>query len=328
MALKRALAAFATLIALAQPALADKIVVTNYGVTIGGWPYAIALAKGFFKEEGADITEILTSGGGGTTIRNILAANVPYGEVGASVALAANAQGANLRIISETLPSLADLMWVVKQDSPLKTLADLKGRKLGYTNPRSVTQGLAGYVVKAAGLKPEEVTLVKTGGFGEGLTALELGTVDATPLPQPLFATHGSKYRVLARGVDVLPPMSNTVGVTTAAAAVEKGETIKAVIRARRRGVEFLYSHQDEAAKIIAATHNLSPEAVKSVLASVAQLQVKQGIPYFGTGQISLGGIQRMMELQKEIGATDKVLDARPAIDTSFLPRDLQALKP
>ena len=39
-------------------------------------PYAVAMAKGFFKQQGADITGILSSDGGGTTVRTLLGGNL------------------------------------------------------------------------------------------------------------------------------------------------------------------------------------------------------------------------------------------------------------
>jgi NitT/TauT family transport system substrate-binding protein len=43
------------------PLSAEEIVVSNYGVSANGMPYAVALEKGFFREEGANVTGILTS---------------------------------------------------------------------------------------------------------------------------------------------------------------------------------------------------------------------------------------------------------------------------
>ena len=56
-----------SLIAGLSAAKAEEIVVSNYGVSANGMPYAIAMEKGFFKEEGANVTGILSSAGGGTT---------------------------------------------------------------------------------------------------------------------------------------------------------------------------------------------------------------------------------------------------------------------
>jgi len=72
---------------------ADEISVTQWGSSLYGLPYAVAMHDGLFKKAGVDITGILSSGGGGTTVRNILASKTPYGEVAVSAALAAQRQG-------------------------------------------------------------------------------------------------------------------------------------------------------------------------------------------------------------------------------------------
>jgi NitT/TauT family transport system substrate-binding protein len=163
-------------LAVAGSAHAEEIVVSNYGVSANGMPYAVALEKGFFKEEGANVTGILTSAGGGTTLRNMLAGNAPYGEVNPNVVVAAVQQGADLKIISDNVLTMAEFVWAVKPDSPIQSVKDLKGKKIGYTNPRSTSQALATLVVQAGGLRTEDVELVKTGGFGEGVAALDMAS--------------------------------------------------------------------------------------------------------------------------------------------------------
>src|SRR5262245_26487986 len=71
--LARLLCSAAILAAAAMPfsTRAEEIVVANYGIAANGFPFAVAMGKGFFKEEGADVTGIITSAGGGTTLRNM-----------------------------------------------------------------------------------------------------------------------------------------------------------------------------------------------------------------------------------------------------------------
>ena len=78
----------------------EEIVVTNYAITVNGMPFAVAKALGYFKEEGANVTGILSSGGGGTTIRNLLGGNLAYGETSLASVVTAAQQGAKLKIIS------------------------------------------------------------------------------------------------------------------------------------------------------------------------------------------------------------------------------------
>ena len=61
---------------------AEELAVGNYGVSANGMPFGVALVKGYFKEEGLNVTGLISSAGGGTSLRNMLAGGgVPYGEV-------------------------------------------------------------------------------------------------------------------------------------------------------------------------------------------------------------------------------------------------------
>ena len=303
---------------------AEEIVVSNYGVTTNGMPYAVAMAKGFFKQQGADVTGILSSDGGGTTVRTLLGGNLAFGEVNPTATVIAIQQGADLKIVSDNVQAVAEFIWAVKPDSPIKTSADLKGKKIGYTNPRSTSQALAILVLEKAGLKPEDAELVKTGGFGEGIVALDLGAVDITPIPEPLWSQHQGKYRAVVRASEVLPPLDNVVGVTTAKAAASRGDFIRAVIRARRQAVEFMYANPDESADIIAKAYNLSSEVARSAVRNLLSSHDKSGVRYWSAGEINLKAMNEMMRAQKIVGALKTDPDWGKIIDESFLPDDLK----
>ena len=319
---RAALAALAFALPLA--ANAEEIVVSNYGVTTNGMPYAVAMAKGFFKQQGADVTGILSSDGGGTTVRTMLGGNLAYGEINPTATVTAIQSGADLKIVSDNVQTVAEFIWAVKPDSPIKTAADLKGKKIGYTNPRSTSQALAILVLEKAGLKPDEAELVKTGGFGEGVVALDLGAVDITPIPEPLWSQHQGKYRAVVRASDVLPPLDNVVGVTTAKAAASRGDFIRAVIRARRQAVEFMYANPDESADIIAKAYNLSSEVARSAVRNLLGSHEKSGVRYWSAGEINLKAMNEMMRAQKIVGALKTDPDWSKIIDESFLPDDLK----
>src|SRR5690349_11786333 len=133
----RSVAIAALALGLAATAEAQQIAVGNFGVAANGMPYAVAMEKGYFKAEGIDVTGIITSAGGGTSLRNMLAGGVPYGEVNPGVVIAAIQQGADLKIISDNVLTVAEFIWAVKPDSKIKTIKDFKGAKIGFTNPRS-----------------------------------------------------------------------------------------------------------------------------------------------------------------------------------------------
>jgi len=312
---------------LSAAAGAEEIVVSNYAVSANGMPFGVAMAKGYFKEEGLNITGLISSAGGGTTLRNMLAGGgVPYGEVNPGVVVSAVLAGADLKIVSDNVLTVAEFVWAVKPDSPVKTLKDLKGHKIGYTNPRSTSQALANMLVQSAGLKPDEVELVKTGGFGEGIAALDSGLIDVAPITEPLWSKVKGKYRAVVTASDVLPPLDNVVGVATEEMMAKRGDFIRAVIRARRKAVQFMKEHPDEAGDIVAKQYNLEPEVARAAVRNLVTSTTK-GVPYWGDGQIHLEGLKRMIEAQRSVGAITGEVDYNKLVDTRFLPDDIKAIK-
>ena len=305
----------------------EELVVSNFAVSANGMPFGVALAKGYFKDEGLNITGLISSAGGGTTLRNMLAGGgSPYGEVNPVAVVSAVLAGADLKIVSDNVLTVAEFVWAVRQDSPIKTIKDLKGRKIGYTNPRSTSQALANLLLESAGYKPGDVELVKTGGFGEGIAALEAGQVDIVPITEPLWSKYKNKFRAVVVASDALPPLDNVVGVTTVEMAEKKGDFIKGVIRARRKAVKFMHDNPDEAAEIVAKQYNIDKDVAKSAILNLTKSTTK-GVPYWGEGDIHLEGLKRMIEAQKKVGAISGDVDYGKLIDTRFLPDDLKKMK-
>jgi len=312
--------------ALTGAARAEEIVVSNYGVAANGMPYAIAMEKDFFKAEGADVTGILSSSGGGTTVRNLLTGNLAYGEIDLAGTVAAIQQGADLKIISDNVLTVAEFVWATKPDSAIHTIQDLKGKKIGYTNPRSTSQALDILLLEAAGLKPDDAELVKTGGFGESVVALNLGSIDAAAIADPVWSKNQSQFRVVVKATDVLPPLCNVIGVSTGTAVASRGDFLRAVLRGRRKAVEFMYSNPDEAAVIVAKVYNLDRSVAQSAIHNLVSSKTA-GLPYWGPGNFDFDGMDRMIRAQKLVGALTGDVDWSKLIDASFLPDDLKPKK-
>jgi NitT/TauT family transport system substrate-binding protein len=304
-------------------AASEEIVVSNYGTGSNAFPWAVVLETNLFKEEGLDISGIISSEGGGTTVRNMVAGGAVFGEMNPAAFISAVQQGAKLRMISDDIPLIAGLVWAVKKDSPIHTLADMKGHKLGYTNPKSTSQGLMFGLLTAAKLNLADVELVKTGGFGEGVASLDVGLIDVAPVPDTLWLRSGAKLRIIARSEDVLPSLSNVVGVATIGATETQGDKLRAILRARRKAVQFMYAHPDEAADMIAKQYRLDPAGTRAMLAELVKVKV-DGRVYFNEGRFYLDGIGRMLKMQEDVGAVTGKYDLPASIDTRFLPADLQ----
>ncbi|HEY2186315.1 MAG TPA: hypothetical protein VGH39_15095, partial [Xanthobacteraceae bacterium] len=134
------------------------------------------------------------------------------------------------------------------------------------------------------------------------------------------------KYRAVAVASDVLPPLDNVVGVTTRAGAEARGDFLRAIIRARRKAVEFMATNTDEAGDIVAIHYNLDSDVARSAVRNLIASRT-QNVPYWGSGQFHLDGMTRMIEVQKMVGAITGEVDISGMIDTRFLPDDIRTPK-
>jgi len=87
-------------------------------------------------------------------------------------------------------------MLVVKADSPIKSVADLKGKKIGWQGVTSAAGYVyPGYVLKKAGVDPvKDVTGVQFQGHDKAIIALLNGQVDAVGVFQDIRANMTKDY--------------------------------------------------------------------------------------------------------------------------------------
>jgi NitT/TauT family transport system substrate-binding protein len=304
----------------AWPADAADLLVTQYKNDPSGAPYGIALEKGFFKNHGLDIAGVVSGAGGGSSVRNAMASDLGYGDVTAAPVIAAAEQGQDVKIVGITSRSLADLVLIVMPDSPLKTPADLKGKKFGISNPKSLGEMMGVLVMEKAGLKQGDVQMTALGSLSGALTALENGVVDATSIPLILFRTRGgeSKYRVLVSPKD-LPLIPSQLGMATGKAMKEWPDKLRAIQAARREGTNFIYQHPDEAIEILSKIY--APLPAKDVGIMVKELvEVK----FWSEGRIEMPLLEQTVHAMKGVGMLQKDVDLSKIVDSSFLPPDLQ----
>ena len=310
------LAVFFTVI-LSFSVRAETIVASHYGFLFNTAPIAVAIERGEFKKRGVDITDVISSAGGGTTMRNQIASGSGYGVVGTAAVLAAYREGHDIKIVSANVMSIADLFWVAMPGKGINSMEDLRGKKISYTKPRSTSQTLAKMAVAAAGMTENDVELVSLGKVGAGLAALERGDVDAALILEPIMSSRKGKY-VVAFDLTNLPNMTQTVGVTTAEFAKENPDKLRAIIAARRAAVDYLYAEPIAAAKLVAKAYGdkvseeIAITAVKNMVA----------INYWGRGKFDMPALEAMLEGLRMQGSWEGPIDWDDVIDESFLPDD------
>jgi NitT/TauT family transport system substrate-binding protein/sulfonate transport system substrate-binding protein len=114
------------------------------------------------------------------------------------LALAQGVQSGNLKanIVAQHVfekPGSFSVYWAVKDDSPIKTIADLKGKTMSINTLGSGIYGPMAILLKQAGLDPaKDVKLVEV-GFALSEEALRSGRVDSAVMNQPFAARMEAK---------------------------------------------------------------------------------------------------------------------------------------
>ena len=157
----------ATLLAgLASPSLAD--LVTFNGVTAQGGPTAqmfpvfMAQEKGFYAEEGLDVT-LNYSKGSSDAARQLAAGNVDWGIFSSAATMQTVQRGFPLKAIMQIYyPDSFDI--VVPDASDVKTMADMKGKTVGLSDLAGGEVPMTRASIVTSGLKEgSEVKLVVAG---------------------------------------------------------------------------------------------------------------------------------------------------------------------
>lgn len=242
--------------------------------------------------------------------------------------MAAIRGGADIKIIAETCNTTAEIGWVVKHDSPVKSIKDLKDRRIGFTNPNSTTHSLALMLLEAAGYKPTDAKTISTGGFGPGLAALEHGELDVAPFAEPLFSQAKGKYRLLAWSTDVLPPMVDVLAITTDRAIKARPDFLRGMLKAWRKAVDFMNANPRESAQLIAKDYKVDVDVAEAVIRKLLKKETSANLPYWGTGQIHPDTLTNLMQAQRLLGHQVDQMDWSKVVDESFLPEDARSKKP
>jgi NitT/TauT family transport system substrate-binding protein len=143
-------------------------------------PFGVAQQMGFWSKQGLDV-EVTGLAGQATAAQQLVSGQTQVATVGPETYLKAVTSGEPIGIKAfYTWVRKATWTIVVPADSPVQTLADLKGKTVGVAqigkSDGKVAQQLIG---QAAGIAPAEVKLLPIGNGASALQALKKGQVAA-----------------------------------------------------------------------------------------------------------------------------------------------------
>jgi ABC-type nitrate/sulfonate/bicarbonate transport system substrate-binding protein len=175
----------------------------------------------------------------------------------APLSLANGVVGGNLKayIVAQHVyekPGGFSVYWAVMDDSPIKTIADLKGKTVGISVIGGGTQGPLAMLLQKNGIDPaKDIKLVEV-GFAISEDALRQGRVDAVNMNQP-FAARAEAKGGTRKLFSLSEAMPNIVHILEACRAdfVDKNpDLVRAYVRDITSGMKKALANREETLKV------------------------------------------------------------------------------
>jgi NitT/TauT family transport system substrate-binding protein len=259
----------------------------------------IGVDKGIFTKHGIDL-EMMELRQSADSVPNIISGRAQVGTLTLPALQQAISEGLPLKIVAPVLSQDAEANRVfVKSDSKLRSISDLRGKKVGSTALTShATAGLL-KIFEENGLSKEDVKLVAVPA-AEGVAALENGTVDAGQVLQPFATQQADKIRPIVP--NMLAPFGDPP--TIAGYWIMTDKFIAENPDAVRRFVDAM----QEANTLAGGDDELVRDAVIKVAGTPPDLAEKLPLPVFGT-DFKFDQANRMVQLMEEEGFLKDVVD-------------------
>jgi ABC-type nitrate/sulfonate/bicarbonate transport system substrate-binding protein len=142
-------------------------------------PFRIAIAKGYFKDQGLTVEPIFVRGGP-TALAALMSGDVEFASVGGAQApIRSRAKGLDVRIIA-LLSNYTNYTLLGSKEA--RSVEDLRGKIIGVTGAGAFSNFAIRIYLKRNNLDPDkDVTLRAIGGTAVRAVALERGLIGAAP---------------------------------------------------------------------------------------------------------------------------------------------------
>jgi NitT/TauT family transport system substrate-binding protein len=299
-------------------------------------PIFIGVEKGFFKEYGVD-PELVFFQAAAPIATALAAGQVEVGATGLTAALY------NIVLGGEKLWIVADkgrewpgypLTAIVVQkelwETGLRTVRDLKGKRIGVTQLGSTFHYHIGNILEKEGLTLEDVKIVPLQALPSVMEALKGRQVEAILIPQPFPGTAEAQGfgKILAWAGDLFPWQIATVFYSRKFAA-ERARAVnfmKGYVKASRYYHDAVLVQKD--GRVQAGPHYDEVVAVTAKYIGAKPEIIRLGFPFQDrNGRLLVPDIERQMAWWVRHGFVKSTIPLKDIVDTSFVEAAVNAVR-
>lgn len=204
-------------------------------------------------------------------------------------------------------PGSFSVYWAVKDDSPIKTVADLKGKTIGINVIGAGTQGPLNVILKKNGVDPDKDVKWVEVSFPLSEQALRGGRVDAVNMNQPFAALAEAKggIRKLLSLNEGVPNIVHIVEACRKEFVDKNPELAKMYVRDVTRGMKMAVANREETLKVVSETMKAPIPVLETYLLKPNDFAREPG------AKPNFDGIQAMFNVYADTGMVSKRIDAK-----------------
>jgi len=280
--------------------------------------FAAAVAEGFYKDAGLDVTLVQGNGSGNTAQ---LVAN-GRSEIAYADAVAVSqliAKGAPMKVLSTVYQSNPNEVSALKKTG-IKSIKDLAGKKVGVPSGSSQTTMLP-LLLKANNLKESDVNLINmpptamVPSLLQGQVDAILGSVDSYQIQLEAQGAQTDNYMFADHGV---PTVSTSIFASDSYIK-NNPEVVKKFIAASLKGWYFALDNPEKAVKDLKSVFpEMNEKLATAELASIKPLLCSGGAKYIGKAEDALW--VKTQDLLSEVKLLPAGQDPKSYYTNAYLP--------
>jgi NitT/TauT family transport system substrate-binding protein len=321
----------ALLLAVPAAAVAKEPEKKSIAIGVGGkslllyLPLLIAEQRGYFVDEGLNVT-INDFAGGSQALQALVGGSVDAVTGGYEHTLTMQAKGQDVRAVIELCRNSMALAVRKSKSESIRSIADIKGAKIGVTAPGSTSYYFVVYLLSKVGLKASDVSFIGVGGGAGAIAGILHGELDAISNVDPVISRLESDDAVSLLADARSDKGTNEVfgGRVTAAVLYSRKdfidanpETVQRLVNAFLRALKWIdAATPEQIVESVPKSYWLGDKALylKSVTASKPA--------YSKTGAIEEAGIKASLDVMRfDPAIASAKIDLSKTYDDRFIAR-------
>jgi NitT/TauT family transport system substrate-binding protein len=259
------LVAFAFALLGANAASANELVRVGKAQA-SGWtfmPVDVGVAEGYFANQGLDI-EIANLGGDAKVQQALASGSIDFG-LGSGPGMAFAAKGSPAIAVAAFAGAPRNISAIVLADSPIRTIADLRGKLIAVSTVGSLSEWLTKQMAIQEGWGQDGVRTVPLGAAESSLAALKARQIDAMILATEVGfgLVERNEGRIITAMDRYAPHFITHVVYTQKSVVAENPKRVSRFLSGFFAAIAFMKAHREETSAIAEQVLHQSPGVVR-----------------------------------------------------------------